>query len=126
MDLIVLVIPAPKNSEAPAPTQFSTAQQMSQAVPRRLSLSVMRKALARDDPPTWNDPDPAAWRENSDQMMRVAKLALNPKKSIERKKAPGWEAPPGAVGRQPHREVRMVVAASWATAANGGKPQSAG
>jgi hypothetical protein len=55
---------------------------MSQAVPRRLSLSVMKKALARDDPPTWNDPAPAAWRENSDQMMRVAKLALNPKKSI--------------------------------------------
>jgi len=52
-----------------------------------LSLSVMKKPLARDDPPTWNDL-PAAWRENSDQMKRVAKLALSPKKSIERKKPP--------------------------------------
>jgi hypothetical protein len=54
---------------------------MSQAILRRLSLSVTKKPLTPREgaPPIWNDL-PAAWRENSDQMKRVAKLALSRKK----------------------------------------------
>jgi hypothetical protein len=84
----------------------------------------MKKPLARDDPPTWNDL-PAAWRENSDQMKRVAKLALSPKKSIERKKPPVGNAT-GGRGQATTQGGTNGGCRIWATAANGGKPQSAG